>query len=184
MPNIDTLWLSQFTRPKGPAPKRPSNAQFYMQHSSYIDKFTPKFERQVEEQEMCYGYSIYVPYITYPFIATRTFDIESRYHSTYFLNISFNTAFHHLKHKNSFLYLLHFSYIRVTDQHSQTCRVECSNLYSNTFLKWQAHLKHFRCLKTVLNHYINFGLSRTSCYIPIVPNIVIMILTDISPVYL
>jgi len=72
----------------------------------------------------CYGYSIYDLYITYPFIATRTFDIESLYHSTYFLNISFNTVFHHLKPKNSFLYLLHFSYIRVKDQHSQTCRVE------------------------------------------------------------
>jgi len=100
------------------------------------------------------------------------------------LNISFNTVFHHLKPKNSFLYLLHFSYIRVKDQHSQTCRVERLNLYSNTFLKWQAHLKCFRHLKTVLNHYINFSLSRTSCYIPIIWNIVVMILTDISPVYL
>jgi hypothetical protein len=43
----------------------------------------------------CYGYRIYVPYITYSFISTRTFDIESLHHSTYFLNISFNTAFHY-----------------------------------------------------------------------------------------
>ena len=36
------------------------------------------------------------------FITTRTFDIESLYHSTYFLNISFNTAFYHFKTQNSF----------------------------------------------------------------------------------
>ena len=29
------------------------------------------------------------------FITTRTFDIESLYHSTYFLNISFKTVFYH-----------------------------------------------------------------------------------------
>jgi len=40
------------------------------------------------------------------FITTRTFDIESLYHSTYFLNIPFNTTFYHLKTQNSFLYLL------------------------------------------------------------------------------
>ena len=28
----------------------------------------------------CYGYRVYVPYITYPFISTRTFDIESLHH--------------------------------------------------------------------------------------------------------
>ena len=97
----------------------------------------------IQERQLwhCYGYSIYVPHITYPFITTRTFDIESLYHSTYLLNISFNTVFHHLKPKNSFLYLLHFCYIRVKDQCSRTCRVERSNLYLNTFLKWQAHLK-------------------------------------------
>jgi len=66
----------------------------------------------------------------------------------------------------------------------QHYRVECSNLYSNTFLKWQACLKCFRCLKTVLNHYINFGSSGTSCYIPISWNIVVMILTDVLLVYL
>src|SRR5882724_5384782 len=124
------------------------------------------------------------------FITTRTFDTESLYHSTYFLNISFNTAFYHLKNPKApflftLLYLLHFfCYIRVKGQRSRTCRVEHSNLYLNTFLKWQARLRHFRRLKTVLNHYINFGLSSTSCYIPIDWNIVIMILTDILPVYL
>src|SRR5258705_4687988 len=50
-PNIYAPWLSQFTKPKGPAQKKPSDAQFYMQHSSYIDKFTPEFEHQVEEKE-------------------------------------------------------------------------------------------------------------------------------------
>jgi len=123
------------------------------------------------------------------FITTRTFDIESLYHSTYFLNISFNTAFYHLKTQNSFLIILCsiyyiFGYIRVKGQHSRTHRVERSNLYSNTFLKWQVRLKCFRHLKTVLNHYMNFGLSRMSCYIPINWNIVVMTLTDILPVYL
>ena len=123
------------------------------------------------------------------FITTRTFDIESLYHSTYFLNISFKHRVLPFKSPKTpflftLLYLLHFCYIRVKGQHSQTCRVERSNLYSNTFLKWQACLKHFRRLKTVLNHYINFGLSSTSCYIPINWNIVVMILTDILPVYL
>ena len=65
-----------------------------------------------------------------------------------------------------------------------TCRVERSNLYSNTFLKWQARLRRFKHLKTVLNYYINFGLSSMSSYIPIYWNIVAMILTDISPLYL
>ena len=123
------------------------------------------------------------------FITTRTFDIESLYHSTYFLNISFNTTFYHLKTQKLLSYLLCsiyyiFCYIRVKGQHSQTCRVERSNLYSNTFLKWQARLRRFRCLKTVLNHYIKFCLSRTSYYIPMNWNIVAMILTDISPLYL
>ena len=36
-------------------------------------------------QVWCYGYRVYIPYITYPFISTRTFDIESLHHSTYFL---------------------------------------------------------------------------------------------------
>ena len=40
------------------------------------------------------------------FITTRTFDIESLYHSTYFLNISFNTAFYHLKTQKLLSYLL------------------------------------------------------------------------------
>ena len=124
------------------------------------------------------------------FITTRTFDMESLYHSTYLLlNISLTN--HVLPFKNpktpfifTLFYLLHFCYIRVKGQHSQTCRVEHSNLYLNTFLKWQAHLKCFRRLKTALNHYINFGLSSTSCYIPIDWNIVVTILTDILPVYL
>ena len=123
------------------------------------------------------------------FITTRTFDIESLYHSTYFLTYPLQTAFCLLKTQKLLSYLpcsiyYIFCYIRVKDQRSQTCRVECSNLYSNTFLNWQVHLKRFRRLKTVLNHYINFGLSSTSCYIPINWNIVVMILTDILPVYL
>ena len=106
------------------------------------------------------------------FITTRTFDIESFYHFTYFLNISLNTMFYHLKTQKLLSYLLCsiyyiFCYIRVKGQRSRTCRVERSNLYLNTFLKWQARLKHFRRLKTVLNHYINFSLSSTSYYIPI-----------------
>ena len=40
------------------------------------------------------------------FITTRTFDIESLYHSTYFLNISFNTMFYHLKTQKLLSYLL------------------------------------------------------------------------------
>jgi hypothetical protein len=123
------------------------------------------------------------------FITTRTFDIESLYHSTYFLTYPLQTAFYLLKTQKllsyfTLLYLLHFCYIRVKGQHSRTCRVERSNLYLNTFLKWQARLKRFRCLKTALNHYINFSLSSTSCHIPINWNIVVMILTDILPVYL
>ena len=123
------------------------------------------------------------------FITTRTFATESLYHSTYFLNTSFNTVFYLLKTQKTpflftLLYLLHFCYIRVKGQCSRTCRVERSNLYLNTFLKRQARLRRFRRLKTVLNHYINFGLSSTSCYIPIDWNIVVMILTDILPVYL
>ena len=51
-PNIYTLWLLRFTKPKGPTPKKPSNAQFYMQHSNYINKFTAKFKCQVEEKEI------------------------------------------------------------------------------------------------------------------------------------
>ena len=123
------------------------------------------------------------------FITTRTFATESLYHSTYFLNTSFNTTFYHLKTQKTpflftLLYLLHFCYIRVKGQCSRTCRVKHSNLYLNTFLKWQARLRCFRLLKTALNHYINFGLSRMNCYIPINWNIVAMILTDISPLYL
>jgi hypothetical protein len=40
------------------------------------------------------------------FITTRTFAIESLYHSTYFLNISFYTAFYHLKTQKLLSYLL------------------------------------------------------------------------------
>ena len=40
------------------------------------------------------------------FITTRTFAIESLYHSTYFLNISFYTAFYHLKTQKPLSYLL------------------------------------------------------------------------------
>src|SRR5882724_6457809 len=123
------------------------------------------------------------------FITTITFDIESLYHSTYLFNISFKYCILPFKNPKLLSYLLCsiyyiFCYIRVKGQHSRTCRVERSNLYSNTFLKWQARLKCFRHLKTVLNHYINFGLSSTSCYIPINWNIVVMTLTDILPVYL
>jgi len=119
------------------------------------------------------------------FITTRTFDIESLYHSTYFLTYPLQTVFYLLKTQKLLSYLLcSIYYIRVKGQHSRTCRVERSNLYSNTFLKWQVCLKCFRCLKTVLNHYINFGSSSTSCYIPINWNIVVMIPTDVLPVYL
>jgi len=134
-------------------------------------------------------YSIYIHILLIHFITTRTFAIETLYHSTYFLNISFKYRILPFKNPKTpflftLLYLLHFCYIRVKGQCSQTCRVECSNLYSNTFLKWQVRLRRFRRLKTALNHYINFGLSSTSCYIPMNWNIVIMILTDILPVYL
>src|SRR6266436_1311735 len=122
------------------------------------------------------------------FITTRTFDMKSLYHSTYFLNISLTNRVLPFKNpKTPFIftlfYLLHFCYIRVKGQHSRTCRVERSNLYSNTFLKWQVHLKCFRRLKTALNHYINFSLSSMSYNIPISWNIVVMILTDTLPVY-
>jgi hypothetical protein len=50
-PNIYTLWLAQFTKLKGPAPKKPSNAQFYMRHLNHINKFTEECEHQVEENE-------------------------------------------------------------------------------------------------------------------------------------
>src|SRR6266436_4685862 len=123
------------------------------------------------------------------FITTRTFDMKSLYHSTYFLTYPLQTVFYLLKTQKLLSYLpcsiyYIFCYIRVKGQHSRTCRVEHSNLCSNTFLKRQARLKCFRRLKTVLNHYINFGLSSTSCYIPINWNIVVMILTDILLVYL
>ena len=137
----------------------------------------------------CYGYSIYDPHITYPFHYYKTFDIESLYYSTYFLTYPLQTTFYLLKTQKLLSYLLCsiyyiFASIRVKGQHSRTCRVEHLNLYSNTFLKWQTHLKCFRHLKTALNHYINFGLSSMSCYIPINWNIVVMILTDVLPVYL
>ena len=103
------------------------------------------------------------------FITTRTFDMKSLYHSTestYFLTYPLQTTFYLLKTQKLLSYLPYsiyyiFCYIRVKGQHSRTCRVERSNLYSNTFLKWQACLKCFRHLKTVLNHYINFSLSST-----------------------
>jgi len=137
----------------------------------------------------CYGYSIYDPHITYPFHYYKNLWYRESLSLYLLLNISFTN--HILPFKNpktpflfTLLYLLHFCYIRVKGQHSWTCRVEHSNLYSNTFLKWQMHLRHFRHLKTVLNHYINFSLSSTNCYIPINWNIVVMILTDTLPVYL
>ena len=96
------------------------------------------------------------------FITTRTFDMESLYHSTYFLTYPLQTAFYLLKTQKLLSYLpcsiyYIFCYIRVKGQHSRTCRVERSNLYSNTFLKWQVRLKCFRGLKTALNHYINLA---------------------------
>jgi hypothetical protein len=51
-PNVYTPWLSQFTKPKGPAPKKPSNAQVYMHHPNYIEKFTVEFDHQVEDKGM------------------------------------------------------------------------------------------------------------------------------------
>src|SRR5882672_2079507 len=101
------------------------------------------------------------------FITTRTFDMKSLYHSTYFLTYPLQTAFYLLKTQKLLPYLpcsiyYIFCYIRVKGQCSQTCRVERSNLYSNTFLKWQARLKCFRRLKTALNHYINFSLFSTN----------------------
>src|SRR6266436_9362043 len=44
------------------------------------------------------------------FITTRTFDIESLYHSTYFLTYPLQTVFYLLKPKNSFhIYLVLFT---------------------------------------------------------------------------
>jgi len=45
-------WLAQFTKPKGPAPKKLSDAQFYMQHPNFIEKFTADFNRQVNDKDM------------------------------------------------------------------------------------------------------------------------------------
>jgi hypothetical protein len=133
---------------------------------------------------------VYTTYILLiHFITTRTFDMESLYYSIYFLTYPLQTVFYLLKTQKLLSYLpcyiyYIFCYIRVKSQRSRTCRVEHSNLYSNTFLKWQVRLKCFRCLKTALNHYINFSLSSTNCYIPIYWNIVVIILTDTLPVYL
>ena len=132
---------------------------------------------------------VYMTHILLIHFITTRIDIESLYHSIYFLTYPLQTVFYLLKTQKLLSYLLCsiyylFCYIRVKGQHSRTCRVERSNLYSNTFLKWQVHLKCFRRLKTVLNHYINFSLSSTSCYIPINWNIFVMILTDDLLVYL
>ena len=51
-PNVYTPWLMQFTKPKGPAPKKLSDAQFYMQHPNFIEKFTAEFNRQVNDKDM------------------------------------------------------------------------------------------------------------------------------------
>jgi hypothetical protein len=56
----------------------------------------------------CYGYRVYIPYITYPLISTRTFDIESLHHSTYFLTYSFILC-STIKTQKLLFYLLHFS---------------------------------------------------------------------------
>jgi len=45
-----TPWLTQFTKPKGPTSKKPSNPQFYLNHPMYIDKFTKEDECQVEDR--------------------------------------------------------------------------------------------------------------------------------------
>jgi len=114
----------------------------------------------------CYGYSIYISYITYPIIPTQTFVIKSP--SLYlFLTYPFRSCFT-INTKKPFFYLLaFFRYFRVKDQHPQTYRIEHSNLYLNTFLKWQVHLKHFRCLRTALSHYINISSLEMDYYIPI-----------------
>jgi len=43
----------------------------------------------------CYGYRVYISYITYPFIPTQTLVIESLHHSTYFLTYPFYIVFHY-----------------------------------------------------------------------------------------
>src|SRR5882724_3829178 len=50
-PNVYTPWLMQFTKPKGPTPKKLSDAQFYMQHPYFIKKFTAEFNRQVNDKD-------------------------------------------------------------------------------------------------------------------------------------
>jgi hypothetical protein len=50
-PNMYTPWLMQFVKPKGPAPKKLSNAQYYMNHPTSINKFTTEFEHQVAEND-------------------------------------------------------------------------------------------------------------------------------------
>jgi hypothetical protein len=120
---------------------------------------------RISNSAVCYGYEIYISYITYPIILTQTLVIQSLHHSTYFLTYPFILRFT-IKLQRPVFYLLHFSYFRVKDQHPQTYRIECSNLYSNTFLKWQAQSRGFRHLKTVLNHYINISSLRTDYYIP------------------
>src|SRR5882724_8521725 len=49
--NVYTSWLVQFTKPKGPAPKKLSDAQFYMKHPNFIEKFTAEFNRQVNDKD-------------------------------------------------------------------------------------------------------------------------------------
>jgi hypothetical protein len=83
--------------------------------------------------------------------------------------------------KKHFLFTIIFSYCRVMDQHPQTYRIEHLNLYLNTFLKWQACLKFFRCLRTVLSHYINISSLEMDYYIPITENRVTMIFMDDFP---
>src|SRR5882762_9489726 len=111
----------------------------------------------------CYGYSIYISYITYPTIPTQTFVIKSPSLYSY----PFRSRFTIKHQKTLFLFTSIFSYCRVKDQHPQTYRIERSNFYLNTFLKWQAHLKCFRHLRMVLSHYINISSLETDYYIPI-----------------
>jgi hypothetical protein len=86
---------------------------------------------------------------------------------TYFLTYPFRSHFTITLQKTPFLFTSIFSYCRVKDQHPQTYRIARSNLYLNTFLKWQAHLKCFRHLRMVLSHYINISSLKMDYYIPI-----------------
>ena len=92
-----------------------------------------------------------------PSFLHKTFVIESP--SLYLYHASL------LNSKNPFSIYQHFRYFRINDQHPQTYIIVCLNLYSNPFLKWQAHLKHFRHLKVALSHYINISSLEMDYYI-------------------